>query len=139
MLARTIALLTVALIGGCGGPAAEAPAGASCFASADLLATEDQDNGMVPLYPGQALEVRLRGNSTIYPPLEWSLAAAPPHLRLEGRQIVSEVPGAAGAGAVWKFCLRAVGEGEGRVEFAGGASGRRIGFAVVSDNEMTID
>ena len=78
MLARTIALLTVALIGGCGGPAAEAPAGASCFASADLLATEDQDNGMVPLYPGQALEVRLRGNSTIYPPLEWSLAAAPP-------------------------------------------------------------
>lgn len=139
MLARTIAVVTIAVVGGCGGRAAEESPRASCFGQPDLLATEDQDGGMVPLYPGQALEVRLRGNSTIHPPLEWSLAAAPPHLRLEDRQVASEAPGAAGAGAVWKFCLRAVGEGEGRVEFSGGASGRRIGFSVVSDNELIID
>lgn len=139
MPARTIAVVTIAVLGGCGGRAAEEPPRASCFAEPDLLATEDQDGGMVPLYPGQKLEVRLRGNSTIHPPLEWSLATAPSHLRLEDRQVASEAPGAAGSGALWKFCFRAAGEGEGRVEFTGGASGRRIGFTVVSDNEMTID
>lgn len=139
MLARMIAVLMATLVGGCGSRAAEEPPRNSCFAEPNLLATEAQDGGMVPLYPGQALEVRLRGNSTIYPPVEWSLASAPPHLRLEDRQVTSEAPDAAGAGAMWKFCFRAVGEGEGRVEFSGGASGRRIGFAVVSDNAMTID
>ena len=129
-----LAVAAAALLGACGGQGGNDP-----LPTPDLFVTARHDNGIVPMRPGQVLEVRLDGNSTIDPPLTWSVAARPPHLRLNGERIVSLSPDADGAGATWIFSFTAVGEGDGRLVFAGGESGRRIGFQVESAEDLVID
>ena len=117
----------------CSPPAETAPRKTrSTPPSAAIVATEAQDGSTLSLRPGQRLEIRLHGNETIDPPLAWSLAAAPPILRPVGAEILSDDPRADGAGATWIFRFTAVSQGEGRLVFSGGESGRRASFRVES-------
>ncbi len=105
----------------------------------DLLVTEAHNNSIVPLRVGQVLEVRLRGNSTVSPPLRWNLAAAPPHVRLRNSDIVSESPNAVGAGATWIFRFDAITEGQGRLAFDGGGARQQVSYEVEVNNNVIID
>ena len=110
----------------------------SRFSPAHVTATEAQAGTTLNVRTRLILEVRLHGNATIDPPLVWSLAAAPPHLRAEGEQVLSDDPGADGAGATWLFRFRAAGEGRGALAFTGGGSGRRIAFDVVTPRDRVV-
>ena len=133
---RTALLLAAALLAACGDGG---PANQTRSPSADIVATAAQDGSTLSLRPGQRLEIRLEGNSTIYPPVTWSLAAVPPILRAGGEEVVSEDPQAAGAGATWIFRFTAIGEGEGRLLFSSGDSGRRVSFLVASAADRAVD
>lgn len=129
-IARTASLLAAtALLAACGDGGQTNQARPP---SADIVATAEQDGSTLSLRPGQRLEIRLEGNSTIYPPVNWSLAATPPILRPGGEEVVSDDPQAVGEGATWIFRFIAIGEGEGRLLFSGGESGRRVNFLVAS-------
>ena len=127
MRRNALALAAAALLAACGdgGQANQAQ-------PADVTATEAQAGATLALRRGQTLEIRLHGNETIDPPLAWSLAAAPPSLRASGEEVVSDDPEADGAGATWIFRFTAVAEGDGRLVFSGGESGRQAVFVVVT-------
>ena len=131
-LTGTAALAAAALLAACGPQDPAARREQSRFPPADVVATGSQANAAIPLRSGQTLEIRLEGNSTIYPPVTWSVAAAPANLRPSGEEVLSEDPEAMGAGATWIFRFTAIAEGEGRLLFSGGESGRRVSFLVAS-------
>jgi hypothetical protein len=111
----------------------------SRFPAAEIVATETQAGATLSVRPGQTLEIRLAGNETIDPPVAWSLAATPPNLRPAGLEVLSDDPQADGAGATWIFRFTAQGEGRGRLAFSGGASGRQLGFEVVTSRDGAAD
>ena len=102
----------------------------------DFTATAAHDGAILGMRPGDVLEVRLDGNSTIDPPVTWSVAGVPPHLRLNGERIESQSPGADGAGATWIFSFTAVAEGGGRLLFDGGESRQKVGLQVESAENL---
>ena len=132
-------LLAAFLLSACTSEPAQDPENAdtpraerSNFPPADFSATEAETNATLTLRPGQTLEIRLRGNATIDPPVTWSLAAAPPGLRPAGAQVLSDDPQADGAGAIWLFRFTAAAEGRGTLAFTGGESGRQARFEIVT-------
>lgn len=104
----------------------------SRFPPADVTAIESQTRAPLTLRPGQTLEIRLEGNVTIDPPVDWTLAATPANLRPAGTQVLSADPQADGAGATWLFRFTAAGEGRGTLIFTGGESGRQARFEIVT-------
>lgn len=94
---------------------------------------------MVPLRPGQAFEVRLRGNRTTNPPIQWTLTEMPPHLRQLGVSLVSDSPDIPDAGATQVFRFGAVAEGESRLAFDAQGADRRVSFTVAAYNDLVID
>ncbi|MGQ0588708.1 MAG: protease inhibitor I42 family protein [Sphingosinicella sp.] len=105
-----------------------------------LFVTEAHNGTIVALRPSEAFEVRLPGNSTISPPVQWTVAATPQYLRLSHRDIVSDAPGAAGAGATWIFRFTAVAEGrDRRLVFDGGDPQRRLSYEVEAAHDLVID
>jgi hypothetical protein len=128
-----------ALLAACGPQDPAARREQSRFPPADVVATASQANAAIPLRSGQTLEIRLDGNSTIYPPVTWSLAAAPPILRPSGEEVLSEDPEAMGAGATWIFRFTAVAEGRGRLAFNGGESGQQARYEVVVARDAAVE
>jgi len=117
----------------------EAPANQARLPPADLVLSDAHDGGVYPIRPGMTLEVRLRDNAAVDPPVEWSLAGAPLCLGPARRIGVSGDAEADGAAPIWIFRFRAIGEGEGRLMFDGGPSRRRIGMEVSCDSSTVYD
>jgi hypothetical protein len=130
-------LLIGALLGSCGGGKTEEQNGQTYARVPDVTVTEVHSRA--PLYVGQVLEVRLQGDDAIRPPLRWTLESAPAHLRLLHSDVLDAPGGAAGGGSTWIFQFTAVREGEGRLTFTGGQSGRRVSYEVLTDQNMVVD
>jgi hypothetical protein len=137
---RSAFLLAALLVAACGPQDPSARREQSRFPPADFTVTAAQDKSIVTLRPGQTLEVRLQGNSTIYPPVTWSIAAAPSILRPSGEQVLSEGgPELVGAGATWIFRFTAQAEGRGELVFSSGESRQRVSYNVESDATTVVD
>ena len=131
--------LCVAFLLAACGPGRPDATNAQSPATPFFILTEAQDGGEFPLRPGEAFDVRLRGNETVDPPTTWSLAETPSILRLVGRNVVSDDADADGAGATWTFRFTVVAEGRGRLTFQSGASGRRVTFDILGDETAVYD
>jgi hypothetical protein len=132
-----LALGAALALAGCGEAPPASKAGNSFRPVADVMISAAGESGAsITMRVGQSLDVRRRGNSTVNPPDNWTVAETPSNLRAEGSTFQSDSgPGnepAVGAGGTTIFRFVATTAGRGRLALSSGPSGKSFSVEVVT-------